>query len=464
MKKNMLAVICSLYFVIQIMIMPVYGHGFGADTVSSIDINDKRISITVKTPMTLENDSDKPQQVLIEAKDEKTKKNVKELTLLLGLYHDGKMIFRNYFYSPDGKMLLEISHVDDSDVKITGKQEDLLGSYYATENNPAKITGSVFESGGLYDFEMEIRTIDDPKNVIDDSEVYRATVSIAETQYFPVSVNGDTVTFKVKSYFDSVKNFNYDVQNHEISFEMPFDWSASNISHVPVVHVEVLFSKEYETLLHPNYSGKINGVDLFKSIVTIDDYTHENDRIVHFVLLQDHLRFIKNQQEVTSKNNFDKRMVFLLKPSQTIDFPITAMTKNEELRVDLSWEPVTIEPQQDTKFIFTIRDGSTGEPLRNSSYKFVIVQDGKELYRTDGNAQIGGGAVEYQFKEHQTGPTTIKFEDIRNTGQGTEFSILVTPEFGPLSMVVLAILLISSLILLRKYHASGLLLKAHLRN
>ena len=109
-----------------------------------------------------------------------------------------------------------------------------------------------------------------------------------------------------------------------------------------------------------------------------------------------------------------------------------------------------IEPGIDTNFVFTIRDGRTNEPLRNSDYAFVIIQNGNEIFRTLGEAQIGGKFEKFTFGEDQTGPTIIKFENIRNTGQETEFGIVVAPEFGTITLLVLAISIISVAILTRK--------------
>ena len=77
----------------------------------------------------------------------------------------------------------------------------------------------------------------------------------------------------------------------------------------------------------------------------------------------------------------------------------------------------------------------TDEPLRNSDYTFVIIQNGKEIHRTSGVAQIGGHFEKFTFTEDQTGPTIIKFENIRNTGQETEFGIVVAPEFGTIAFL-----------------------------
>ena len=45
----------------------------------------------------------------------------------------------------------------------------------------------------------------------------------------------------------------------------------------------------------------------------------------------------------------------------------------------------------------------------------------------------------------------IKFENIRNTGQETEFSVVVVPEFGAITMLILVVALIGVIGFSRKY-------------
>ncbi len=414
----------------------VYGHGTGIDKISSIDIQGKEISITVEMPMYFENDRE---QITITATEKETKENAKNITFLIGLFHNNEMIFRNYFFAEDGVLPIKIIPTQEGKVTIHGEQDSLLGAWHGTESNPIEITGPLFNSGGLYNFEIEVRTIDEPTNIIEDSSIYNADLSIIETTSF---IQKDTenhdVEFSVKSYFDKISNFEYDSEAKQVTFGMPFDWSEKQMSHVPVVHVEVHFPKDLTEFFTPGYSGDANGIKLFKSSVTIDDYTEEDERIVHFVLLQDHLRILKNDMK-KSNESLPDNIIFTLFTGNEIELPLIAYTKSEDFKVNLSWDPVEIEPGINTNFVFTIRDGQTSEPLRNSDYTFIIIQNGKEIYRTSGSAIIGGDFEKYTFGEDQTGPMIIKFENIRNTGEEVEFGIVVAPEFGAVTLIILVI-------------------------
>lgn len=432
-----------------VILFPInaYGHGLGIDTIPSIDVAGKEISVSVELPMYFDENEE---QLTITAIDKESKENAKNVTFLIGLFHDDEMIFRNYFFTDNGYLPIKIKPTQDNEVTIHGEQDSLLGAWHETNSNPIQITGPLFQSGGLYTFEIQVRTIDEPTNIIEDTEVYYANLSIVEiTSYLEKDLENNDIEFRMKSYYDEISNFQYNPELRQVTFEMPFDWSEKNISHIPVVHEEVHFPKDFSEFLTPSYVGKVNGVELFKSSVTVDDYTEEDERIVHFVLLQDHLRFLKNQIK-DSGESLPEKMVFTLSTSEEIQFPVTAFTKSEDFQVDLSWDPINIQPDTNTKFVFTIRDGSTGEPLRNSDYAFLIIQNGNTIYQTTGTAQVGGDFEEYTFTEEQTGPTIIKFENIRNTGQETEFGIVVAPEFGAIIFLILAVSIIGMIFVTKR--------------
>lgn len=436
MKKNNL-IIFSCISLIIFFIIPVqdsYGHGWGLDT-TTIDVDGRDISISIEIPQYLDESSEK--SIIITAIDSKTKENIENATFLIGLTHNDQIIFRNYFFTPDGNLIINVIPSAAPVTKITAEKDSLLDAWYATESQPIQLEGPVFQSGGLFNFEIELRTIDEPTNIVEDLGVYSVDVSMIEALEYKIqSADNNLIDFKSKSYFDKLSEFNYDSENNQVTFEMPFDWSEKTVSHIPVVHTEIHFPKDFVDFLAPSYSGKINGIDLFKSNVIIDDYTEENERIVHFVLLQDHLQYLKQEQKKLDKELPDF-ILFSLQVSDIVSFPMTAMTRDETFQVDLSWDPIEIEPERNTKFVFTIRDASTGNPLRQSTYDFVILQNNVEIYKTSGKAAIGGQFEDYTFLEDQTGPTVIRFENIRDTNSSTEFGLVVVPEFGWLSVLVL---------------------------
>ncbi len=425
-----------------------YGHGLGFDTINTSSINGKKLTITAQiTPTVFSQVGEK--KIIVNAVDSLTNQNINNITYRISLFHEEGLIFSDYFFAKDGMVDIHVNPTADGQIQFRGEKNIETGAWYKTESMPIELIGPVLNSGGLYHFEIEIKSIDDPKNIVENPQIYVADVSIVTDQSYEESdKNGDDVKFGIISYYDKISEFDYESNTNTIHFEMPFDWNEKNISHIPVVHEEVHFPKGFGDFFVPSYVGKVNGVELFKSSITVDDYSSEEERIVHFVLSQDNLTYLKQAQKAAGVES-PQNMQFTLEVSNQVVFPVIAMTKNEEIQVDLSWDPIIIEPNKNTKFIFTFRDAKTGEPLRNTTYDLIILQNGKELYKKSGNARIGGDFVDYTFLEKQTGHTSIKFEKLRGTDMRTEFGITVVPEFGPLVLATLpaaiaAVLIISN--------------------
>jgi len=420
-----------------------YGHGLGVDRIQSIPVHDKKIAVDVEMPQKFEGEGS--ERVTITAIDVDTGENVADVVLAVGMIHAGETVFQDNFFAGDGVLRLDIeSTSSDSVIEIDGVRgaSPLEAWYSPVEEGPVTITSPGFGSDGLYTFEISILAVGDLTNTEGTGVMsYFADLSVEESaRYVQEDSDGDEVQFGTKSYFDGVSSLQYDADSGEVVFEMPFDWSERRMSHIPVVHAEVHFPKSFAEFLSPGYEGSVNGVGLFRSSVIVDDYSMEDERIVHFVLLQDHLRFVKNEMKKELDGQpLPGNMVFKLVTVDEVSFPLDAYTKDEEFLVNLSWDPPEIQPEVETIFVFTIRDGRTGEPLRDSEYTFVIVQNGEELHRASGNAKIGGHFVKYTFEEEQTGPTTIRFENIRGIGQETEFGILVVPEFGTTVVLVMVV-------------------------
>ncbi|GIS73905.1 MAG: hypothetical protein CM1200mP11_1200 [Nitrosopumilaceae archaeon] len=235
--------ILSMIFCLLFPASSVYGHGLGIDTISSINIQEQQFSVSVEMPMIFENEQE---QITLTATNNETDETAKNVTYLIGIFYQDEMILRNYFFTEDGILPIIVTPTNDGDITIVGEKDSLFGAWYGTESNPVEITGPIFNSGGLYTFEIEIRTIDEPTNIIEDSGVYTADLTIVESKSFPQKdQNNQDVEFGTKSYFDSISNFQYDSDKKEVTFEMPFDWNESKMSHVNVIHVENTVSKRF---------------------------------------------------------------------------------------------------------------------------------------------------------------------------------------------------------------------------
>jgi len=101
----------------------VYGHGLGLETISSIDVQGKNISVTVEMPMYFENEQE---QLTITATDNASGEPAKNVTFLIGLFHNGEMIFRNYFFTDNGVLPIKVKPTQEDKITFHGEQDSFL--------------------------------------------------------------------------------------------------------------------------------------------------------------------------------------------------------------------------------------------------------------------------------------------------------------------------------------------------
>ena len=77
---------------------------------------------------------------------------------------------------------------------------------------------------------------------------------------------------------------------------MPFRWNLDYVSQVVNLHEELIIPKSYVPLSTvSSFIGKVNGLEIPSNFILIDDFSDQNDRIVHIVIPNFKLKEITNQ-------------------------------------------------------------------------------------------------------------------------------------------------------------------------
>ena len=367
------------------------GHGIGIE--SSVGIsNDRDIKLTVELlPFDFYQSDQKI--IKINAYDQSNREDLTNTNFDVQIINDENILLNDSFFAEDGILIID---------------EDE--------------TGQIFDNGGIFTFIIVINAEDEFGTVSDLG--FEAQVSVTEMTYHTQTTQAEPMEFRVKSYYDNITGFEYDTNQKTATITLPFDFAEKNISHTNVVHAEVMFPKNFIEFLAPHYFGTANGIDLFKASVFVDDYSEEENRIVHFILLKDHLRHLKTQLNKIDSELPDK-IELTLSRGEELQFPLKTLTLSEEFRVDLSWDPKEIKPNVPVKFIYTFRNPIDEGPIRDSDYTFTILQNGQEIFSRSSNAKIGADYSEYAFSEEQTGLTVARFSNISGSGQETEFAFVI---------------------------------------
>ena len=106
-----------------------------------------------------------------------------------------------------------------------------------------------------------------------------------------------------------------------------------------------------------------------------------------------------------------------------ITFPLLQYTPDNDIEVNLTWDPPVIRTHEKIQFVYQFYDPLTNSNLANMQYDFVIYQNGKEIHRDTGKNQIGGDYRNFVFDEE--GSIIIRIEGIQKSGILTEEGVTV---------------------------------------
>lgn len=95
-------------------------------------------------------------------------------------------------------------------------------------------------------------------------------------------------------------------------------------------------------------------------------------------------------------------------------FPIIEYTVDKLVELDMTWEPNVVKTNEVVNFIFQTYDPSTNSNLDKMKYDFIIIQNGREIFRDQGLTGVGGDFRKFVFEE--PGPVEIRFENIVSGG------------------------------------------------
>ena len=80
--------------------------------------------------------------------------------------------------------------------------------------------------------------------------------------------------------------------------------------------------------------------------------------------------------------------------STTMSQPVTVATDNQSVNVQIGWEPMVIEPGQDTEFTLDFQDPSSGEPISHVNYNFEIKDQNGETVQSMTDLHTHSGSDE----------------------------------------------------------------------
>ena len=267
-----------------------FGDGLFMEELSA-SFGDRKADLIIKmTPPVVTNETlkNQNQEPVIQFKlyDPSTNEGYKHVTYYITIEKDGKKLVSDWFHDHKGDLKIEMKPSNAEQIAVYGEPDPILQAYTGTENSPVVATGPIFSEGGLYHFIVRITTIDYDRSFIPDDKqpVYDGWLSVGSTLNQQVSLSdGKQIPIQIISYYDDIKDFNFDPSKKQIQFTMPFDWNITRLEDQKQVmlHQEVSIPKG-TPLDSLSYTGAINGTDVTKNLMV--DPSNSTKNVVHFML------------------------------------------------------------------------------------------------------------------------------------------------------------------------------------
>jgi len=229
--------------------------------------------------------------------DSNSNESFTHVTYYIVLEKDGKRLLADIFHDHNGDLKIQMNPGNTSKIAISGGEQDpLLGTWIGTQTNPVIVSGPIFLSGGLYHFIVRIETVDSDYTLLPDNQepVYDSWLSIGNTENKQIDIDGKQIPIKVISYYDKLKNLEFNNKNMQMKFDMPFNWNLSRLNKTNIfVHEEIYVPKPNAFTAKGSYAGTANGVDISKSII-LDNSNPDKD-VIHVMLPKSTIIHIADQ-------------------------------------------------------------------------------------------------------------------------------------------------------------------------
>jgi hypothetical protein len=308
----------------------IYGHGLSRDESLPFDISGKQIAIEgILEPAFLNEDNQKPIFV-VRTHDEKTNETIKDINYRLIAKFKNETILDQRFHSLDGIVSANLIPSNNFNIheiinRGQGQQQQNLSKnelVKVSSKNPVTIQSKMLSDGGLYDISVILEKSSKGLKLDSDKKV-ELFISIGKNFPFVIassSNNGtnsknnsdSNLTLTVKTFYDEIMDFQYDQENSKISFKMPFTWNLDYVSQIVNLHEEIVMPKSYSPLFRvSSFTGSLNGMEIPRNTILIDDYSDQNNRIVHIVITNFKLKEFTNQIIKEGGNSY---AIFELKP------------------------------------------------------------------------------------------------------------------------------------------------------
>ena len=258
-------------------------HGITSEVLQGKTLDNRGVSLKLYST-TSPTDIDH-REITLDLRNSDTDEFISEVIFSIQVSKNGKQFFENSYHADDGLLILDMDLKSNTISRIEKRDAELSDPYKLKsakiKNIPRLLSSEV--PGGLYDFKIEVQSLDSYSNRLLEPIVFESGLSFPSSKYFEIDEpNYGKQKFGLIGYYEELYDFNYDPQEKSISFTMPYFWPEHKQEETFFVHNEILIPRTLGDLRHENFSAYVNGIDQTESIFNVDFAMDENLQ-VHLV-------------------------------------------------------------------------------------------------------------------------------------------------------------------------------------
>ena len=199
MKAKIWIPVLVLASVLSIALIPnSFGHGLGTETMPPVMIGDTEATLEVGSSTMIDSGI---RQITITLFETSSGDPIKNTTFEVELIKGDDSLFANNFERDDGILIMNLVPSENRDVEIIN--QETFASLFGLASDQFNVQGKVFESGGLYKFNIKVITIESFADILSQPVEYNLGISIPETTYYKID-GGEfgTQEIGIRTYFD----------------------------------------------------------------------------------------------------------------------------------------------------------------------------------------------------------------------------------------------------------------------
>src|SRR5919198_3922136 len=279
-----------LFFVLSslLYVKPAFSDGLFQDQLSA-SVGERKVGLFIKmTPPVVTTDTlKKGQKPTIEFRVFNLNNNGTyfHVTYQISIQKGNQTLLNQWFHHHYGDLKLEIVPKNSTTTTVYAQKDPILDTYTGTLDTPVVVGGPIFLEGGLYHFKVRIVTLDEDTLVLPDNQqtLYEDSLSIGDVENKTISVRDKLVPVDIISYYDKIKDFQFDNKSMQIRFDMPFNWNVNRLNKTNTfVHQEIAIPVLNGFASNRSYTAIVNGIDVSKSVMK--DNSNPKKDVIHIML------------------------------------------------------------------------------------------------------------------------------------------------------------------------------------